>query len=123
MQLFPGIIVAPYACQEPECIVTEIPLPSLVVCMATCVDAGWQTCRSLTWKPNLQLPEDQPEGACLMYSLTLESMGAHATVQVLARNGLATASASYCKPPVEYSQYPIAATADFGALQHLCMPT
>ena len=82
----------------------------LDACLKSCVDAGYDSCRTATFDPNAAV------AMCHLYDTSISEMGAHATAQVPIQGGLGVVSASYCKPPVAVDTYPTNPSTLYGAV-------
>lgn len=118
MKLYPGWIITRHGCSTSGCKSKVVNgAKTLDACIGACVKAGFDACKSVQFKPAGSFGLKSPE--CMMYDVQLEYMGAHATAQVLASDGLGAVAASYCKPPAGFTDFPANERPDFGAPAHI----
>lgn len=118
MKLYPGWIITANGCASSDCM-TKVAgsAKTLDACIVACISAGFETCKSVQFKPGGAFGLTAAQ--CTMYDVQLEYMGAHATAQVLADGGLGAVAASYCEPPAGFTDFPDNERPDSGAPSQL----
>lgn len=94
-----------------NCTKSSVPNSTLNKCLADCVRAGYNVCRTATFDPTTNI--------CHSYSERLEDLGAHASAAVHVAGGLGVVTASYCEPPKAVAKFPDAPSSQFGVLSLL----
>lgn len=113
MEQYHGTLVLQHACQAPACTTVAVqPALDIDVCIESCLDAGYQMCKAVQFKPKGSFGLEQNE--CFMFSTRIQDMGVHATAQVLASEGLGAVAASFCKPPEDHLHYPTTRVPYYG---------